>query len=137
MHFHRDFAYAEFGRDLLVHQARRDEADDLLFTRGQRLEMRADCVNGLVLGAALAVALERDLHRIKEILIPERLGEELYRAGLHGADRHRDIPMSADENDGYLDARLGEFGLKVEAAYAGQSDIEHQTGGRIIEKLVY
>ena len=114
----------------------RNEADDLLFSRCQRLETGSYFVNGLVLGAAFTVAFERNLNRIEEILIPERLGEEFDRARLHGAHRHRDIAVSADENDGNLDARLGEFGLKVESAQAGQSDIEHQARGRIIEKLV-
>ena len=76
MHFYGDYAHTELGRDLLVHHSGRDEADDLLFSRCQRLETGSYFANRFVLGAALTVAVERNLNRIEEILFPERLGEE-------------------------------------------------------------
>ena len=52
MHLHGDFAYAEFSRDLLIHQSCCDEADHFQFARGQRLELSAYLLNCLVLGAS-------------------------------------------------------------------------------------
>src|ERR1700692_2703472 len=116
MHLHGYLAYAELTRDLFVHQARRDEADDLLFARRQGLEMGTHVANRLVLGAPRAVAFERNLNRIEEVLIAKRLVEELDGSGLHGPHGHRDIAVAGDENDRNANIGFGEFGLKVEPA---------------------
>src|SRR5579863_9006863 len=85
----------------------------------------------LVLGAAGAVALERDLNRIEEILVAERLGEKFHRSGLHGAHGHRNIAVSGDENDRNANVGLGELGLEIESADPRQPDIKDEAGGGI------
>jgi hypothetical protein len=76
--------------------------------------------------ATRAIFVERKLDGVEQILVADRLGEELDRARLHGPHRHRDVAVASDEDDRDLDVRLGELGLKVEAADTGQPDVEHQ-----------
>src|SRR5277367_709350 len=93
--------------------------------------MSADFENALVLGAPGAVAFERNLDRVEEILFAKGLGEELHRPGLHGAHGHWDIAVTGEENDRNTNVGLGEFRLEVEPANSRHSDIEHQAGGGI------
>ena len=48
--------------------------------------------------------------------------------------RHRNVAMAGHEDDRYMNVRLGEFGLKVQAAQSGQPDVQDQAA-RDIRKL--
>ena len=74
MNLHGNFAHSKLGRDLLVHQTRRDQTDHLLLTGGQRLEASPQIVNSLVLGAPAAIAFKRHLNGVQEVLVAKRLG---------------------------------------------------------------
>src|SRR5262245_33469347 len=71
------------------------------------------------------------LNRIQQILIVEWLGKEFNRSSLHGADGHRDVSVTSDEND--RDLRFGgsEFPLEVEPAQTRQPHVQHKAAGPI------
>src|ERR1051326_8987940 len=77
MHLHGDFADAELGSRLLVHPSRRHQRNDLPFARGERLEARAQIDNLLFTPAPFTVAVERDPDRIEQVLLANRLCQEL------------------------------------------------------------
>jgi hypothetical protein len=80
MHLGRDFGDSEFTGDLLVHQTRRDQAQYLLFTAGQCLEMCTRLQYRTFSDATATIALERELNRIDKILFAEWFGQEFDRA---------------------------------------------------------
>src|SRR5215470_14340421 len=45
----------------------------------------------------------------------------------HGLDRHRNIPMTGNENDWYLYAQPSQFRLEIEPTHPRHSDIEDET----------
>src|SRR5262249_42904427 len=67
------------------------------------------------------------LDRVEHLLIVERLGEELERASLHGANGHRDIGASGDEYDRQFEAEFGQFLLQLEPAEIREVNVKHQT----------
>src|SRR5438874_1142783 len=73
-----------------------------------------------------AVALDAKLDRVKQILVAERLCQELDRPTLHRRDRHRDIAIARDKDDREVDVRGRELSLKVKAATPGQSHVKHE-----------
>src|SRR5262245_19997295 len=134
MHLHGDIADADLGGGLLVHQAGADQLHDLLLTRTERVEAGTQVLGFPFVLAPSAIALDGHSDRVQEILLPDRLGEELDRSGLHGLDAHRDVAVAGDEDDGRVNVGLGQLSLKVEAAQLRHSDIEYETTG-IVRKL--
>src|SRR5262249_46383351 len=67
------------------------------------------------------------LNRLEQLLIVERLGEELDRARLHGANGHRDIAASGDEYDRQFEAEFAQFLLQLEPAEIREVNVKHQT----------
>ena len=74
-----------------------------------------------------AVILRADdsggMHRVEQVLIAERLDEEIHRASLHGPHRHRHVAVPGDEHHRQVHSGLGERALEVQPALAGQADI--------------
>ncbi len=66
------------------------------------------------------------LNRVEQLLVVERLGQELQRAGLHGSHRHRDIPPSGDEDDRQFKSEFSQLRLQLESTEIRQVNIEHQ-----------
>jgi hypothetical protein len=54
-------------------------------------------------------------------------GQELNCAGLHGPNRHRDIGVAADEDDGHVHICPGQIIVKIQPTSPRQPDIEHKT----------
>src|ERR1051326_391710 len=81
--------------------------------------------------AAVAIAVKSVLNRIDQVLVPERLGQKLHRSSFHGSDRHRNVPMSGNKNDGNMNVGLEQFLLEIQAAHTRQSNVKHQTAGSI------
>src|SRR5207342_264573 len=131
MNFHRDLGHAHIGSNLLVHESGGDLRHDLLLARGQLLEQSFEFFPPLRFLAPFAVALERDGDRVEQILIAERLYQEIDGPSLHRPHRHRNVAVPGDEDDRYLDIRLGELGLKIESAALWQPDVEHETTGDV------
>src|SRR5262245_30514158 len=107
MHLNGDFTHTERAGNLLVHQTDADETDHLLLAYRQRLETRLQFGNGPLLVAPGAVQGQAALHRIKQLLVTERLGQKLDGSRLHGPDGHWDVAVTGDEDDGNPGVRLG------------------------------
>jgi hypothetical protein len=127
----RDLAEADQGGDLLVHQAGGDMAHHLALARRQGLVLGADVALGRGFGTVLGIALERRRHGIEHVLVAKRLGEEIDRAGLHGAHRHRNVAVAGHEDDWIADALADELALQIEPAHAGKADVQHDAAGAV------
>src|SRR5689334_22928783 len=124
---HSDLAHAELAGHLLVHQTGGDERHDFALARRESLELGLEHGHALLLLPPLAIAFERIGDGVKQVLIAEWLGEEIYGTCLHRPHRHRHIAMGSNEDDGDLDAGLDQLVLKIEATTLRQSDVEHET----------
>src|ERR1700722_20583677 len=98
MNLDRDLAGTQFTRDLLVEQPGDHQPHHFTLTRGQSTRPLAQLSSYRPLPPCRAVALERFLDRIQQILIAKWLGEELQRAGFHRTHRHRDVAIASDED---------------------------------------
>jgi hypothetical protein len=76
--------------------------------------------------AAARVELERLVDAVEQVLVAERLLDEVDRAGLHRLDRHRHVAVAGDEDDRQDRVALVELDLQFETAHAGHADVEHQ-----------
>jgi len=63
-----------------------------------------------------AIARNRLLNGVEELLVTERFREKLHGSSLHGLHRHWNVTMSSDEHD--LDRRIhaGNLALKIKTA---------------------
>ena len=75
--------------------------------------------------------LKGGLDGVEQVLITERLGEELNCASLDGPYRHLDVTVAGDEDDWRNPDPLVQYRLQVQAALTGQPDIEHETSGTV------
>jgi hypothetical protein len=78
-----------------------------------------------------ASSSDRSLHRIKQFLLPEWLSQKLNRSRLHGPDRHRNVSVSREKNNGNTYSSSFQFVLKIEAADTGKSHIQNQATGTV------
>src|ERR1700688_2161756 len=102
MDLHRDFADSQRKRYLLVQHTRDHQTHDLPLTVTQRLVAFSQLREVTPLTARHAVAIQSLVDRIQQLLVQERLGQELYCAGFHGLYCHRDVSVTRDEDDGNL-----------------------------------
>src|SRR4029434_9537818 len=116
---------------LLVEPALDDEAEHVALARGERIEAHADRRQLRPLPPRLTVVAERPVDDVEQRLVAERLLQEVDGAGLDGPDARRDVGVAADEDDGDLAPRLVEALLQLEAARAGQAQVEHDAGGTV------
>jgi hypothetical protein len=84
--------------------------------------------NGPFFYTTVTVSLKSELNRIDKILFAEWFGQKFDRARLHGSRGHRDIAVSAYENDWQMRIGLCKFCLKVEPADAGQPNVKNEAG---------
>ena len=83
MHLDSHFADRELVRDLLVHEAGRDERRHLAFARRKCVVPFFQSGNLRDFLAPASVGLNRSGHCVKQVLIPDRLREEVDRPSLH------------------------------------------------------
>src|SRR5262249_55212693 len=126
MHFDRCFRDADVVSNLFAEAAAHHLYHDLALPRAQRSEAVFQARQRLLTLPAYPVARKAELDGVKQILVAERLCEELDGAPLHRLNRHGNIAMSRDEDNRKVSFGSGEFLLEVEAALTGQPDIEHQ-----------
>jgi hypothetical protein len=82
------------------------------------------------------VTLDPRANRIEQVLLVERLGQELYRPSLHRPYAHRNIPMTGDKNHWQSDSGSRELLLKHQTAHPRQSDVEHETAENVLRVAV-
>src|SRR5262249_11316320 len=76
--------------------------------------------------ARVAIELERLSYAIEQELITEGLLDEVDRAGLHRAHRHRYLGVSGDDDGRELDAAPRELGLEIESAHPRHAHVQDQ-----------
>src|SRR5215472_1384770 len=108
---YRQFADAEFGSDLFVEQARDNQAQNFLLPRTERVKALAKLSYFRAFLASGAVAGDRSLNSVQQILSTEWLGQKLHRACLHRFDRHGNVAKAGDEDDGNVDVRCAQLAL--------------------------
>jgi hypothetical protein len=131
MDLHRGFGDAQVAGNLLVQTPLSDLSQDCALARRQDFESRPKRAQCFFILAACTVSGEPNIHSVQEILVPERLREELDGACLHRLHTHRDVAMSGHEDDRESDARRGEIALKIQSALTRQSHIEDETSSAI------
>src|SRR6267142_1143518 len=120
---------AKLAGDLLVQKALDDEREDLTFAWRQGL-IASPQSKELLLVLSRALATRDTLRdRVEQLLIVERLGEELQRASLHGSDRHRDVTAPGYEHNRQFKAQPSQFCLELQPAEIRQVNIKHQAVG--------
>ena len=71
------------------------------------------------------------LDRVEQIVGLEGLGEELVRPRLDGLDRHGDVTVAGDEDDGDLHVAPRQLLLQLDPAEAREVHVEDQAGRRL------
>src|SRR5258708_37760644 len=125
------FADAELGSDFLVERAVANNTKTFPLPGAQRFKALPKFCYSRPLLARGAVAGERSLNRLQQILATERLGQKLHRACLHGLYRHGNVAMASDEDDGNVDVRFAQFALKIQSAEVRKPNVQNQAGWRI------
>src|ERR1700733_10816142 len=115
--------------NLLVESALHALDHPLAFPWGERFEAPSECIQVLFILTPSTIASKADLDRVYQVLITERLGQELNGTAFHRLHGHRDVtvPRYADDRD--LDIRLRKLALKIQAARPGQPNVEDEAGG--------
>src|ERR1700739_175576 len=117
------FADAELGSDLFVEQAGDNHTQNIPLPGAQRVKALPKFCYFRPLLASGAVAGDRSLNRLQQILATERLGQKLHRACLHGLYRHGNVAMASDKDDRNVDVRFAQFALKIQCAKVREPDI--------------
>src|ERR1700675_4928868 len=106
MDLDRGFASSDFGGYLLVEKPGNYQRQHLSLTRCQPLKTLPQCRHFRLSLASGPVALQRELDRVQKILISEWLGQELDGSRLHGPDRHGNVAVPGNKDDGNGDVGL-------------------------------
>jgi hypothetical protein len=131
MHFHRGLGDADIVGGLLVQATSHDMEHDLTLARGECVETLPEPSHCPITIPTGLIASEAGLDSVKEVLITERLCEELYRTTLHRLHRHWYVGVRCNEDDRHLSVRSGEVALKLKTASPGHSYVEHQASRTI------
>src|SRR3984885_16158034 len=122
---------ADFAGNLFAEATLRDLNHDLALPGTERREALLEGGQSLFVLSPRTIPREAELNRVEQLLITERLRQELNGAALHRLHRHRNVAMPRDEDDRELHSRPGELALKIKAALPRQSDVEHEAGRAI------
>src|ERR1700688_622444 len=115
MNLHGDFAGPEIRRYLFIEHPGNHQAHDLTLACGQRLVELSEFSNLSPLLACLPVTIQSLIDSIQQVLVAERLGQELYGPRFHGPHRHGYIAIAGDEDYRNRDTRVSQLALKVQA----------------------
>src|SRR5262249_7861678 len=102
-----------------------DVEHDLTLAQAERLETLSERRRGRLTLPSGTIASKSGPDRVNELLITERLCQELHRTALHRLHGHRHVGVRCDENDRYLPVRRGKVALKLEAASPRHSHVEY------------
>src|SRR5215475_11863784 len=126
MHLNRGFGDADIVGNLLVQATGHDMEHDVPLAGAECVETfpeRSHCPFTLTTGT---IASEAGLNGVEQILITERLCEELYSAALHRLHGHRHVGVRRNEDDRHLPVRSSKVALKLKTASLRHSDVEYE-----------
>ena len=121
----------QVARDDLVGLAGHDQVEHFALARRERLESLPDHV-ALGEHATAAHLFQRLVDAVQQVLVAERLLDEIDGARLHCLDGHRHVAVSRDEDDRQDRVTLVELHLQLQAAHAGHADVEYEAAGTIV-----
>src|SRR5467141_2612690 len=124
MDLHGDFAGPQLKSDLLIEHSRNYQGHNLTLACSQSRVALSQFGKTTLLLARHTVAIQSLANRIQQVLVLERLGQELHGTGFHGFHRHRDISVTGDEDDGDSDARVSQLALQVETVNSGKAHVQ-------------
>jgi hypothetical protein len=113
MHLHRRFRKPGLCCHLLVHQPGRHQIHHLALARTQSLKQSAHLGCPLLAFPTYAITRNPGRDGVQYVLLAEWFRQEIDRTRLHRSHHHGNIGVSADEDDGDVDIRAGELGLKI------------------------
>src|ERR1700676_3006753 len=126
MDLHRDFADSQRKSYLLIEHAGGDQPHDLTLAFAQGLVAFSQLGGVTPLTARCTVTIQSLVDGIQQVLVQERLGQELHRTGFHGLYGHRDISVTGDEDDRNLYPGVTQLPLKVQTVDARQAHVENK-----------
>ena|SRR6266851_851439 len=85
----------------------------------------------LLLISTGTIMIDRQLDCLQQVLVADGFGQELHGTGLHGSNRHRDIGVTADEDDRQMNICFDQIFVKIQSASSGQPDIENKASRRV------
>src|SRR5271163_1598262 len=129
LHLHRTFRSSEFSRNLFIEHARDKHGDHLLLARSQRVEALLKVGYFFLLFTPGTILLQCDTNSVQQILVADRLGEELHRTSLHGANTHWNVAVAGAKTYGVTNVSCRQLTLNIDATQSRQSDIQYQATG--------
>src|SRR6202167_4848696 len=111
MHLDGHFADRQLVRNVLVHESGSDKRHHLPFARRKQGIPLSQLANLRDLLPPALVDLNRCSHRVKQVLVPHGLREEVDRASLHALHGHGDIAKAGYQNDRQSDVETRQMGL--------------------------
>src|ERR1700674_2137747 len=112
MSFYSVFGGSNLSRNLFVEHAGDDHGDDFALSWRERFEALPQRCNFPFSVASRAIPFQCNVNRIQQILVAERLGEELDSSGLQGPHGHRDVTVGTNKDDRDINLSLGQLALK-------------------------
>src|SRR5580704_15751208 len=113
MNLDRGFTGSDLGGYLFVEQTGYHKRQDFTLPRCQQFETLADHRDLSLTAPPGTVLFQRDLNRIQQVLVAERLGQELDGSRFHGSHRHGDVAVAGDKDDGNMNTSLSQLALKI------------------------
>jgi hypothetical protein len=74
------------------------------------------------------IMIDPPLDCLQQVLVADGFGQE---TGLHGWNRHRDIGVTADEDDRQMNICFDQIFMKIQSASSGQPDIKNKASRRV------
>src|ERR1700722_6499625 len=133
MDLHGGLGDADIAGNLLAEAATRDLAPDFALARAQRLEAFPEGRHSHFVLPPGTIAREAERNGVQEVLIAERLRQELDGAALHRVHRHWNVAVPGDEDDRQVPVGCGKLALKIETALSRKPDVEHEASRTIRE----
>src|SRR5262245_2990545 len=99
---------------------------DLTLTRAERVETPPERRQSPITLPSGTIASQSGFNGLNEILITERLCQELDGAALHRLHGHRDVGVRCDEDNRHLPICRGKVALKLKTASPWHSHVEDQ-----------
>src|SRR6202030_417947 len=120
---------SQFRGDLFIEHSRNDTRRHFALTRRKKYVTRTQPRQLSLQVARSAIAPNRLLDGVEQILLAKRLGKKPDRTGFHRLQRHRDITVTRNEDDRNLNAGCDHLPLQIQAAQPGQTHVEQYARG--------
>ena len=140
MHFDGGLRNTEFPRDDLIGCIKRRTHDDFLFARSQIVKYRSVFRRFFVALSFSQGRVNRLLNNLKKIKGFDRFFQKTHGTALHGANRHRNVTVSGQENNGKLAPSFDKYAMHLHAGEPFHAHIKNDAAGafeiRFLKKVL-